>query len=139
MASEQKMTAADLIRRRPEVPEPCEGYAIVRVQKLDTERKTEGGVVIPDFTPAGLGEVDNRPSYYERYTLVSTSGCWYAGSTRVEHKAKPGDVVLMGPGSGYLEFDKDPRWPIGHRLIALQDVRMYYPCKTAEPMSKGGA
>lgn len=134
----QNVTADDLIRRQPEVPKPCDGYALVRVRKLDPA-KTEGGIVVATHNAFVPGMTEEEMTTYERYTLVDTSGCWYAGAARVEHHAKPGDVVLMGPGSGYMEFDKDPRWPIGLRLIALQDVRAYYPCKTGEPMAKGDA
>ena len=129
------MTADDLIRRRPQVPVPCEGYAIVSVRKLDPV-KTEAGIVIAMHKNPMPGFTDEETQVYERYTIVATSGCWYAGACRVEHKAKVGDVVLMGPGAGYMEFDRDPRWVMGHRLIALQDVRSFYPCETE---SKGDA
>lgn len=138
MRTDTKHTAADLMRRKPEVPEPCEGYAIVRVRKLE-ESKTEGGIVVPAHVNPLPGFTDEQTQTYERYTIVATSGCWYAGSTRVEHPAKPGDAILLKPQSGYLDYSRDPRWPLDHRLIALQDVCSYYPCKTGEPMSKGDA
>ena len=131
-------TADNMIRRKPQVPKPADGYAIVRVRKLE-DAKTEGGIIVPMHTPGAPGFTDEPTQFYERYTVVETSGAWYAGSTRVEHPARPGDVVLMKPQSGYLAYDKDPRWPLDHRLIALQDVCAYYPCEMGEPMHKGDA
>jgi hypothetical protein len=108
-------------KRRTEVPEPEVGFAVVRRQSLNLNQ-TPGGVYIP--------EAGDQP--YERSIVVKTSGGWYAGSTWVEHKAKPGDIVLAKPDAGRISWTRDPKWPMNHYVMALQDLCAHWPCEMAE-------
>lgn len=136
----RERTASEFIERAPELPRPEIGYCVLERKKVRQIR--ERGIIIPNREQIAnrMGSAatpdDERPYY--RLIMRATSGGYYAGNTWVEHSAKPGDAVLLGPGVVPVEYPIDPRWPADHICVSLAHIPMTYPARESEP-SEGAA